>query len=254
MRSSAAASPTDRRRPARSSPRGSSPITSARCRHGRSPPPHGPPLRPRLHHGRWPRRGRRRVRVRDAPRLRGGRPSGRAGPPVDPRRTARPNRSPGSNITTVAHHPELLQRAYALARQGFEDMALRTGPATIDVDAWLREEASLPAGSFVALEHGIIVGYAGLLAWDGDASRAENGLTVVDRRWRGRGLATALKRRQLAWAACQRHPGDRHLDAGRQRGDAAGQHQARLRDPDDQPQDAARPPLTTTRGRASRRQ
>ena len=32
-------------------------------------------------------------------------------------------------------------------------------------------------------------------------TRAENGLTVVDRRWRGRGLATALKRRQLAWAA-----------------------------------------------------
>jgi GNAT superfamily N-acetyltransferase len=107
----------------------------------------------------------------------------------------------GVHITTVAQRPELLQRAYALARQGFEDMALRTGPATVEVDAWLREEASLPGGSFVALEHGIIVGYAGLLAWDGDPSRAENGLTVVDRRWRGRGLATALKRRQLAWAA-----------------------------------------------------
>jgi mycothiol synthase len=108
---------------------------------------------------------------------------------------------PGVDITTVAQHPELLQRAYALARQGFEDMALRTGPATIEVDTWLREEASLPGGSFVALEHAMIVGYAGLLAWDGDTSRAENGLTVVDRRWRGRGLATALKRRQLAWAA-----------------------------------------------------
>ena len=41
----------------------------------------------------------------------------------------------------------------------------------------------------------------GLLAWDGDPERAENGLTVVEHRWRGRGLATALKRRQLAWAA-----------------------------------------------------
>ena len=108
---------------------------------------------------------------------------------------------PDLELATVEQRPELLQRAYALARQGFADMALRTGPATIAVDAWLREEASLPGGSFVALEHGIIVGYAGLLAWDGDPSRAENGLTVVDRRWRGRGLATALKRRQLAWAA-----------------------------------------------------
>ncbi len=108
---------------------------------------------------------------------------------------------PDLDITTVAHRPELLQRAYALARQGFADMALRTGPATIAVDAWLREEATLPGGTFIALEHGMIVGYAGLLAWDDDSTRAENGLTVVDRRWRGRGLATALKRRQLAWAA-----------------------------------------------------
>lgn len=107
----------------------------------------------------------------------------------------------GLTITTVADRPELLQRAYALARQGYADMALRTGPASVPVEAWLREEASLPGGSFVALEHGIIVGYAGLLAWDGDPERAENGLTVVDRRWRGHGLATALKRRQLAWAA-----------------------------------------------------
>lgn len=107
----------------------------------------------------------------------------------------------GVDITTVARHPELLQRAYALARQGFADMALRTGPAVVDVDTWLREEASLPDGTFVALEHGMIVGYAGLLAWDGDPARAENGLTVVDRRWRGRGLATALKQHQLAWAA-----------------------------------------------------
>ncbi len=80
-------------------------------------------------------------------------------------------------------------------------MVLKTGPAVVPIDEWLREEATLPAGTFVALEHGIIVGYAGLLAWTDDPTRAENGLTVVDRRWRGRGLATALKRRQLAWAA-----------------------------------------------------
>ena len=30
---------------------------------------------------------------------------------------------------------------------------------------------------------------------------AEDGLTVVRRDWRRRGLATALKRRELAWAA-----------------------------------------------------
>jgi mycothiol synthase len=108
---------------------------------------------------------------------------------------------PDVEFATVAARPELLQRAFALAQQGYADMVLKTGPAVVPIDEWLREEATLPAGTFVALEHGIIVGYAGLLAWNDDDSRAENGLTVVERRWRGRGLATALKRRQIAWAA-----------------------------------------------------
>jgi GNAT superfamily N-acetyltransferase len=107
----------------------------------------------------------------------------------------------GVDFWTVAQRPELLQRSFALAQQGYADMVLKTGPAVVPIEEWLREEATLPAGSFVALEHGIIVGYAGLLAWTDEETLAENGLTVVDRRWRGRGLATALKRRQLAWAA-----------------------------------------------------
>jgi GNAT superfamily N-acetyltransferase len=107
----------------------------------------------------------------------------------------------GVEFWTVAQRPELLQRSFALAQQGYADMVLKTGPAVVPIDEWLREEGTLPGGTFVALEHGIIVGYAGLNAWTDDDTRAENGLTVVDRRWRGRGLATALKRRQLAWAA-----------------------------------------------------
>ena len=107
----------------------------------------------------------------------------------------------GVEFWTVAQRPELLQRSFALAQQGYADMVLKTGPAVVPIDEWLIEEATLPGGSFVALEHGIIVGYAGLNAWTDDETRAENGLTVIDRRWRGRGLATALKRRQLAWAA-----------------------------------------------------
>jgi mycothiol synthase len=107
----------------------------------------------------------------------------------------------GVEFSTVASRPELLQRAFALATQGYADMVLKAGPAVVPIDEWLREEATLPGGTFVALKHGIIVGYAGLLAWNDDDTRAENGLTVVERRWRGRGLATALKRRQIAWAS-----------------------------------------------------
>jgi mycothiol synthase len=107
----------------------------------------------------------------------------------------------GVEFWTVEQRPELLQRSFALAQQGYADMVLKTGPAFVPINEWLLGEGTLPGGTFVALEHGIIVGYAGLNAWNGDDTRAENGLTVVDRRWRGRGLATALKRRQLAWAA-----------------------------------------------------
>ncbi len=99
-------------------------------------------------------------------------------------------------------------------------MVLKTGSAVVSIDEWLREEATLPGGTFVALEHGIIVGYAGLNAWTDDETRAENGLTVVDRRWRGKGLATALKRRQLAWAAAQ---GIREIVTWTQQGNEAMQ-------------------------------
>jgi mycothiol synthase len=107
----------------------------------------------------------------------------------------------GVEFVTVEERPELLRLAYPLAAQGYADLALATGTVTVTEEAWLRDEATLPAGSFVALAGGRIVGYAGLLAWDDDPMRSEHGLTVVDRAWRGRGLAPALKRRQLAWAA-----------------------------------------------------
>jgi len=128
---------------------------------------------------------------------------------------------PGIEFTTVAADPDLLRRAFTVAEQGYADMALATGAATILLDEWLRDEATLPAGSIVALAGGEIVGYAGLIAWNDDDTRAENGLTVVDRAWRGRGLATALKQRQLAWASAN---GLREIVTWTQQGNEAMQH------------------------------
>ncbi|MFL5715898.1 MAG: GNAT family N-acetyltransferase [Chloroflexota bacterium] len=127
---------------------------------------------------------------------------------------------PGVDFTTVADDPDLLRRAHPLAEQGFADLVLATGPAWISIDEWLRDEATLPGGSIVALADGEVVGYAGLQAWNDDDTRAENGLTVVDRAWRNRGLATAMKRRQLAWAAAH---GIRELVTWTQDGNAAMQ-------------------------------
>jgi GNAT superfamily N-acetyltransferase len=132
-----------------------------------------------------------------------------------------PEPFPGVEFTSVADDPELLRRAFPIAEQGFADLVLTTGPARVSLEEWLRDEATLPGGSIVSLADGEVVGYAGLIAWNDDASRAENGLTVVDRAWRGRGLAAAMKRRQLAWAAAN---GLRELVTWTQLGNEAMQH------------------------------
>lgn len=105
----------------------------------------------------------------------------------------------GVEVVTVAERPELLEAAYPLARdEGYPDLALE-GSITIPLEEWLHDEATLPEGSFVALVEGEIVGYSGLMAHDNDGV-AEDGLTVVSRAWRRRGLAKALKQRELGWA------------------------------------------------------
>ena len=102
-------------------------------------------------------------------------------------------------VVTIAERPELLEAAYPLARdEGFPDIAL-DGSISIPLDEWIRDEETLPDGSFVALAEGEIVGYSGLMAHDNEGV-AEDGLTVVSRAWRRRGLAKALKQRELAWA------------------------------------------------------
>jgi GNAT superfamily N-acetyltransferase len=105
----------------------------------------------------------------------------------------------GVEVVTIASRPSLLREAYPLACEGYADMAL-DGQAQISLDVWLRHEATLPEGSFVALADGEIVGYSGLVRHDNEGV-AEDGLTVVRRDWRHRGLATVLKRMELAWAA-----------------------------------------------------
>jgi mycothiol synthase len=104
----------------------------------------------------------------------------------------------GIDVSTSAERPELLEVAYPLVVEGWADMA-SSPPATLELEDWLHDEATLPGGSFVALASGEIVGFAGLRR-HGNAGVAENGLTVVRRDWRRRGLAAALKTRTIDWA------------------------------------------------------
>jgi mycothiol synthase len=105
----------------------------------------------------------------------------------------------GIEVVTVAERPSLLRDAYPLASEGYHDMALEA-PAHLSIDDWLREEATIPEGSYIALAEDEIVGFSGLMRHD-NPGVAEDGLTVVRRDWRRRGLASTLKRLELAWAA-----------------------------------------------------
>jgi mycothiol synthase len=95
---------------------------------------------------------------------------------------------------------ELLELSWPLALAGYADMPL-PGEVSYRQETWLREEATRPEGSFVALSAGEPVGFAGLREHANGPATAEHGLTVVDPAHRGRGLARLLKRSQIAWAA-----------------------------------------------------
>ncbi len=104
-------------------------------------------------------------------------------------------------VALTGRREELLRAAWdAVALAGYDDMPL-PGPVTYRLETWLREEATRPDGSFVAVEGGTIVGYAGLIEHANGPATAEHGLTTVRRDRRRCGIGRALKEAQLHWAS-----------------------------------------------------
>ena len=90
---------------------------------------------------------------------------------------------------------------YAVAEECIPEMALPQHAEVDPFDEWLeREERNSPV-AFVVLDGDEVVGYARLYSIPALTHRLENGLTAVRRSHRRRGLATALKRAQISWAA-----------------------------------------------------
>jgi GNAT superfamily N-acetyltransferase len=101
-------------------------------------------------------------------------------------------------LVTFAERPEFADELYALARVAYGDQPGRAG-SRID-EAWFDWglRASEPEGSFIGLDDGRAVAY-------GSIERKDDGLwwhgfLAVAREHRGRGLAGAIKRAQIAWA------------------------------------------------------
>ena len=107
--------------------------------------------------------------------------------------------APPDGIEIVEVTPDLHEAAYALTQEAWEDLPTTVPVELAPFDVWLEEEMGGPI-SFAAMEDGEMVGFAGLMERDAPGL-LEHGLTATRRTHRRRGIATALKQTQVAWAA-----------------------------------------------------
>jgi len=108
----------------------------------------------------------------------------------------------GIEITNLAERPDLTHAAWEVELEAAPDIPTEGSVEAWPFDRWrstvLDSPTSLPEAAVVAVADGEVVGSAFLSALS--AGAAEHGLTAVRRAWRGRGIATALKRAQIEWA------------------------------------------------------
>src|SRR5262249_27162053 len=71
----------------------------------------------------------------------------------------------------------------------------------VSPEQWQRDWITDPDAMFVALAGDEVIGCAGLMPDPDQPHRAEHALTAIRRDWRRRGVASALKRITLHWAA-----------------------------------------------------
>jgi mycothiol synthase len=108
---------------------------------------------------------------------------------------------PGISIASIADRPELGEQAYHRVHETIADLAL-TAVLQVSLPEWQRDYIGTREAAFAALDDdGLVVGVASLRLDPDQPGRMETGYTAVRREWRGRGVAAALKRTTLAWAA-----------------------------------------------------
>ncbi|MDQ3823028.1 MAG: GNAT family N-acetyltransferase [Actinomycetota bacterium] len=117
-------------------------------------------------------------------------------PDVDP--------PPGVRITTWADEPDAARGIYEVACEAYPDVPGEADSVMEPFDDWLahdmRGSGDLPEATFVAVAGDEVVGYAKFSLTAARPKVASHDMTGVKRAWRGRGIAGALKRAQVAWA------------------------------------------------------
>ena len=108
---------------------------------------------------------------------------------------------PGIEIVTRAERPDLGRDMYEVGVEAARDIPGLDGGNDSSFESWAAFELERPSRDpelcFIALAEGRVVGFASLDVFPDDVF---HGLTAVARDWRGRGVATALKRSQIAAA------------------------------------------------------
>ncbi|MFD3400975.1 GNAT family N-acetyltransferase [Kribbella sp. NPDC058693] len=104
-------------------------------------------------------------------------------------------------IVSVAERPELWPAAYhQVAVPTIPDMD-HSVALKVSAEEWEKEWINDLAAMFVAVADGQPIGVAGLKLDSDRPERAEVGYTAVRREWRGKSVASTLKRTSMAWAA-----------------------------------------------------
>jgi GNAT superfamily N-acetyltransferase len=110
----------------------------------------------------------------------------------------------GIEIVTWADRPELAPGMWEVAREATVDIPGEEEGDIGTLEEWLARDmhgaSDDPRAVFVAVENGEVLGYAKLSLLAETPERAYHDLTGVRRAHRGRGIAGALKRTQIAWA------------------------------------------------------
>ena len=109
---------------------------------------------------------------------------------------------PAFELVTFAERPDLAHALFEIALESYGDQPGRSEQRIESFDSWRSWglDPHPPEAYFIALEDDRVLGY-GFLEIDGDAGT--NAFMAIARAERGRGVAGAIKRGQIAWAKAQ---------------------------------------------------
>jgi GNAT superfamily N-acetyltransferase len=119
----------------------------------------------------------------------------------------------GVEIVTWAERPDLIRGIYDVACEAYPDEPGGAGTPMDSFEVWLSKDmqgtGDRPEATFVALADGEVAGYAKLSPSSSRSNVVMHDMTGVKRAFRGRGIAGALKRAEIAWA---KHEGYEKLE------------------------------------------